>query len=186
MLTKVISNQTRLVRDVVMLPLRIGVDVTRLGLKVTWRLIEAAASHDRREARGEGPHVTSTRLDVVIVPASPAEPAATTAPDVPAEAEAGPPAVPIPPVHVSAQPELVESFAEPGAEDGAGAAVHVKEPWTGYRQMTANDVMSRLTDASSEELAAVALYEGSHRARRTVIAEAERRLRRAATTSQHN
>jgi hypothetical protein len=125
-------------------------------------------------------------LDVVIVPSSPAEPAATPAPDVPEEAETPPPDAQAPAAHVSSEPELVESFAEPGAEDGAGAAVHVKEPWTGYRHMTADDVLTRLTDASSEELAAVELYETSHRARRTVIAEAERRLRRAATTSQVN
>ena len=51
----------------------------------------------------------------------------------------------------------MESFAEPGAEDGAGAAVHVEEPWKGYGRMTAAEVISRLVEASSEELAAVTL-----------------------------
>src|SRR5689334_19972782 len=35
------------------------------------------------------------------------------------------------PAHISEEPELVEEFAEPGAEDGAGAEVHVQEPWDG-------------------------------------------------------
>ena len=30
------------------------------------------------------------------------------------------------------EPELVETSAEPGAEDGAGAAITVQEPWAGY------------------------------------------------------
>jgi hypothetical protein len=87
------------------------------------------------------------------------------------------------PAHISAEPELVESFAEPGAEDGAGAAVHVEEPWKGYGRMTAAEVIGRLVEASSEELAAVTLYESVHRRRRTVLGEAERRLQRAAAAA---
>ncbi len=45
----------------------------------------------------------------------------------------------------------------------AGAAVHVAEPWKGYRQMSADEVIGRLAGASSEELAAVTLYERLHR-----------------------
>ena len=75
----------------------------------------------------------------------------------------------------------MEAFAEPGAEEGAGAAVHVDEPWKGYGHMAASDVIVRLADASREELAAVVLYEGLHRRRRTVLAAAERQLRRATT-----
>jgi hypothetical protein len=80
---------------------------------------------------------------------------------------------------VSEEPRFVESFAEPGAEEGVGAAVHVREPWKGYGQMTAKDVVARLTGASREELAAVELYERAHRSRRTVLAAADRGLRRA-------
>ena len=85
----------------------------------------------------------------------------------------GPPA----PAHVSEEPQLVEEFADPGAEDGAGAAVHVEEPWDGYAQLTADQVVARMADASREELAAVALYEGANRGRKSVLAAADRRLR---------
>jgi hypothetical protein len=85
--------------------------------------------------------------------------------------------------HVSEQDEFVESFAEPGAEEGAGAAVHIAEPWKAYRQMSADEVIACLDGASSEELAAVTLYERQHRARRTVLDAAERRLRRASSAA---
>jgi len=80
---------------------------------------------------------------------------------------------------VSEEPTLVEEVAEPGAEDGAGAQVNVAEPWPGYRRMSARDVLNRLDAASPEELAAIQLYERSHRARQTVLNQAERRLRSA-------
>ncbi len=72
----------------------------------------------------------------------------------------------------------MESFAEPGAEDGVGAAVHVEEPWKGYRQKTAKEIIARLANASREELAAVELYERAHRGRQTILLAADRRLRR--------
>src|SRR5690349_8210050 len=63
------------------------------------------------------------------------------------------------PVHVSEEPVLVREEAEPGAEDGAGAAVTVIEPWNGYAQMNARDVIDRARQAGPAELAAVRLYE---------------------------
>jgi hypothetical protein len=132
-------------------------------------------------------------LDVVIVRSPPPEaapapaptrvgpeairtaPSATLAAPAP-EARAAPE---IPPVHVSEGLQFVEAFAEPGAEEGAGAEVHVKEPWRGYSQMTADEVIVRLADASREELAGVALYEGVHRRRKTVVTQARRLLRSA-------
>ena len=83
------------------------------------------------------------------------------------------------PAHVSEEPELVEEFAEPGAEDGAGAEVTVSEPWTGYRRLTAQDVVDRLSDATPAELAAVLLYERAHRGRQTVVSAVERQLQHA-------
>jgi hypothetical protein len=68
---------------------------------------------------------------------------------------------------------------EPGAEDGAGAEVHVAEPWDGYREMAADDVIDRITGASSATLAAVELFELSHRNRKTVITAVRRELARA-------
>ncbi len=79
--------------------------------------------------------------------------------------------------------ELVEAFAEPGAEEGAGAAVHVREPWEGYGHMNAHDVIGRMADAGPEELADVELYKRAHRDRQTVLAAADRRLRREAAAA---
>lgn len=83
------------------------------------------------------------------------------------------------PTHVSEEPELVEEFAEPGAEDGAGAEIHIREPWEGYRHMNARQVTARLSNASPSELAAVQLYESSTRGRQTILSAVTRQLRSA-------
>jgi hypothetical protein len=80
-------------------------------------------------------------------------------------------------VHVYEEPELVQEVAERGAEDGAGAAVTVDEPWPGYARMTAKQVIERLADATPAELAAVQLYESFNRDRQTVRAAADRNLK---------
>jgi hypothetical protein len=89
-----------------------------------------------------------------------------------------PPSAPLveQPTHVSEEPELVEEFAEPGAEDGAGAQVTVDEPWEGYARLSAKDVIARVAVSSQAELAAVTLYESAHQARQTVLSAVERRL----------
>jgi hypothetical protein len=81
------------------------------------------------------------------------------------------------PAHVSEEAELVSEIAEPGAEDGAGASISIAEPWSGYRQMSARQVISRLADATTAELAAIELYEASNRNRQTVRAAAQRSLK---------
>jgi hypothetical protein len=81
------------------------------------------------------------------------------------------------PTHVSEEPELVDELAEPGAEDGAGAELHIREPWQGYRHMNAREVTARLAGASDAELAAVQLYESSTQGRQTVLAAVERQMR---------
>jgi hypothetical protein len=81
------------------------------------------------------------------------------------------------PVHVSEEPELVREVAEPGAEDGAGAAINVVEPWNGYERMSAKDVITRAKSANPAELAAVRLYESRHRSRQTVLAAVDRQLK---------
>lgn len=83
---------------------------------------------------------------------------------------------------MSEEPELVEEFAEPGAEDGAGPELHIREPWEGYRHMTVRDITARLSGASAAELAAVQLYESSNRGRQTILAAVARQLR---STEQH-
>ncbi len=73
--------------------------------------------------------------------------------------------------------ELVAEFAEPGAEEGAGAQLDVAEPWEGYAQMNATAVISRIDGADQAELALLELYEQTHRKRQTVLTAASRRLR---------
>ncbi len=65
--------------------------------------------------------------------------------------------------------ELVEEFADPGAEDGAGASLRVAPPFQGYDELRAPDVIARLPVADIAELGETELYERSHRARRTVL-----------------
>jgi hypothetical protein len=55
--------------------------------------------------------------------------------------------------------------------------VSVAEPWEGYRKMKAADVVDRLATADSAQLAVVQLYESQGRARKTVLAAVERRLK---------
>jgi hypothetical protein len=83
------------------------------------------------------------------------------------------------PSHVSEEATLVREEAEPGAEDGAGAAVTVREPWEGYARMSAREVIARLADATPAELAAVSLYETGNRSRQTVLEAVQRQLRTA-------
>jgi hypothetical protein len=72
----------------------------------------------------------------------------------------------------------VAEAADPGAEDGAGAEVRVAEPWEGYRQLHAADVVDRITGADPATLAAVELYELSSRRRQTVLDAVARELER--------
>src|SRR5437588_288647 len=78
------------------------------------------------------------------------------------------------PAHVSEEPALVEDLAEPGAEDGAGAEVHIHEPRDGYARMNAKQIMTRLGAATPAEHAAVQLYEGSHRRRQPILNAVQR------------
>jgi hypothetical protein len=79
------------------------------------------------------------------------------------------------PVHIDTEPELVAEFAESGAEEGAGAELHVDEPWEGYRRMRVAAIRDRVAVAGAEELAVVQLYEVTHRRRRSVLDAVERR-----------
>jgi hypothetical protein len=185
-----------MLRDLIVLPLRLGLSAAgvamRLGryavsaaLTAPWRLTEAVLAPERDGvAPDDEQAANAVRVDVPIARPSPARAApsspASAAPEREPAQEAEAPLMPeFAPAHVSEEPELVESFAEPGAEESVGAAVHVDEPWEGYARMSAKEVIARLTDAGREELAAVTLYESGHRARRTVLAAADRQLRRA-------
>jgi hypothetical protein len=123
---------------------------------------------------------TATRRAPTPTPTQPTATAARPAPPAARPAPlAEPPAPLAEPTHISEEPELVETSAEPGAEDGAGATITVQEPWAGYGQMKARDVIDRARLASVAELAAIELYEARHRARQTVLAAVERQLKLA-------
>jgi hypothetical protein len=115
--------------------------------------------------------------EVVPEPDPRADVAPARAPEPPTPAPA--PAPTPEPLHVSTEPELVEEVAEPGAEDGAGAQVRVREPWPGYRSLKARDVVARLASATREELAAIELYELAHANRKSVVVAAQRALKQA-------
>ena len=78
--------------------------------------------------------------------------------------------------HVDREAVVVAEFADEGAEDGAGAQIHVGEPWEGYGSLTAKEVNDRLAAASPESLAVARLYETAHRNRVTVLRAIDRRL----------
>jgi hypothetical protein len=78
--------------------------------------------------------------------------------------------------HVDEGVTPVAEFAEPGAEDGAGAEIHVDEPWEGYSRMRAPEIQRELGDADVAALAAVRMYESTHRGRRSVLEAVDRRL----------
>jgi hypothetical protein len=80
------------------------------------------------------------------------------------------------PAHVSEEPELVATVAEQGAEEGAGAEVHVDEPWPGYGSMTAADIRDRLRVEGPAAATAVQLYEAAHKGRSSVLEAAGREL----------
>lgn len=107
-----------------------------------------------------------------------APPSGPVAPPAPPVADS-PPAVPdeLIPDHVDEEVVLVAELAEEGAEDGAGAELHVDEPWDAYDEMTAAEIRDRLAAADPVVAAAVNLYETTHKSRRTVIDAAERALK---------
>jgi hypothetical protein len=198
-----LGRRIAMVGELILLPLRVGVRATRLWLRVaeetatvaanaTGRLIGLAASRGSDDRQGDPWATRSTPSNgspSVDSPDSTSPPVTTVDRAAPASIDrsvpAPPPAtslgarhVPAPePVHVSEEPELVEEFAEPGAEDGAGAEVRIEEPWEGYAEMNAKQVIARLSTATPAALAAVQLYESSHRHRQTILNAVQRELR---------
>jgi hypothetical protein len=105
-------------------------------------------------------------------------PAAQPTPPV-ASSPAPPVASPTPPLenHVDEEVALAAEAAEAGAEEGAHAELHVEEPWDGYDRMRVSEITNELAGATRAALAAVELYESTHKGRRSVLETAERRLR---------
>jgi hypothetical protein len=192
--------------SLILLPLRIGVRAFELGLRGATDVLERVAlmagvrSEPAPEPVVDDPAaetpVAETPTAGSAVAVDPRRDEAFDASDVPAptvEVEAEPADVElvdrgepvdydappeIEPEHVDTGEELVEEVAEPGAEDGAGAQVRVAEPWAGYRELRAADVVDRVRNASAEELAAVELFELSSRRRQTVMTAVQRELNR--------
>jgi hypothetical protein len=170
-----------LIRAPVKLGFQIGGAVVRVGLDVARRaagalLTDEERSDPMRGAPAAEPESHHIDIDAEVRHAVPDEPPKPPEPDL------GPAQQPAPdpvdePVHVSEEPVLVAEFAEPGAEDGAGSAIAIVEPWDGYDSMRVPDIERELRTAEPTVAAAVKLYEASGRARRGVLAAADRRLR---------
>ena len=144
-----------LVPGLIRLPLELGSAVAKLALDGGLAVARAAGGLLASDP-------DEVRFEAVVQPA----PAAAPTPPPPPPEEG----------HVSEEPVQVAEFAEPGAEDGAGAELEIEEPWEGYSQQDARTILRRLGPAGSEALATVELYERTHRKRRSVLAAAERRL----------
>lgn len=170
-----------MVRTLLSLYIRAGVGVANLTLRVAARGVDLATDMVRMAIPASGQPVRSESKDVFEEPAGPAPP-----PEPPQAVDYGT-ATPEPLAEASDraktvddEPELVAEFAEPGAEEGASAAVEVDEPWEGYDDLTAEEAIARIGGADAAALAVVELYERSHKQRRTVLAAAERRQRELA------
>jgi hypothetical protein len=123
--------------------------------------------------RGPEPDVVEPVDPEAVVPDAPAPPG-------PAVAEPPAPRQPTPmaePDHLDERPVVAAEVAEAGAEEGAGAQVHVDQPWEGYGGMTAVQIRDRLANADPEVAAVVKLYEAANKGRRSVIEMADRRMR---------
>jgi hypothetical protein len=199
-----------MVGELIMLPVRVGVRATRLWFRALEETISITSSATERvigrlasrSPNGAGEASAQERALAEVGPSpSGDEPRTSTDGGTPAparpsrrsrrdprsaprpRAEPAPSAEPaVAQVHVSEEPVLVEELAEPGAEEGAGAEVHVDPPWDGYERMNAKHVISRLATAEPTELAAVQLYEASNRRRQTIMTAVERELRKANTS----
>lgn len=170
--------------------LRLSVGTVRLAagatgklLRVAGRLIPFGAEPPEPSAAASAPPETSVAPDTTAPPAT--APTATAAPPDPAPPPTPYDTEPLTPLTeadaarktIDDTDEVVAEFAEPGAEDGAGAQLEVDEPWPGFAGMTADHVIARLSSATTAELALVELYERLHKRRATVLGAAERRLR---------
>lgn len=171
--------------DVVLLPVRAGLGVAQSAVEVgvgAARAILSAIGGGGDDGGQAGP-----LSDAPSRPPRPSEPAAPRAaaappptarpaPEAPATPTPAPAAVPDAEEHVETEAVLVAAVAEQGAEDGAGAEMHVDEPWDGYSSMKAPEVQRELESAGRETLAAVELYEQLHKARSSVLDTAASRL----------
>ncbi len=171
---------TGLLRRPLWLVAAIGEGALEAALAVV-RETRSALEVVRPEGSAPEPTGTSVDFERPVPRRRPrARPASRPARPAPSEPTRAPPAPPVPDrvKTLDDEPVPVAEFAERGAEDGAGAEIHVDAPWEGYDAMTVDALKTRLADADRESLAAVVLYEGFGRGRRSVIDAAEKRLTR--------
>jgi hypothetical protein len=149
--------------------LDIGLRSVELGLQAALGAVGLLRTGAEAVLGGPQPEVPQTS-DEERPPARPSPP-----PRPPRVAERPPPEPPEPD-HVDEGVTPVAEFAEPGAEDGAGAEIDVDEPWDGYDAMRAPEIQRALAEASPAALGAVRLYESMHKGRRSVLDAVDRRL----------
>ena len=141
------------------------------GLERGARLVEDAVERRRRRPAaapprpGPSPRSPGAEAARVALAEPPAWTPSDTSPVPPSEPEE----------HVSEEAVLVEVF---GDERVPGAEVEIAEPWDGYDEMTARDIVKRVRDAGSELAAAVRRYEAANKNRVTVLDATERALKR--------
>jgi hypothetical protein len=134
-------------------------------------LLDADEAADRRPAGSNGEGAGAPPVPPRSEPPPPPPPPQPAAPrEEPARAPE--------PARLEPDEELVAETADPGAEDGAGAELHIEEPWPGYRSLSAPEVIDRLAAQDEAALSVVVLYESANRARKTVLRAAERELAR--------
>jgi hypothetical protein len=140
------------IRTAIVLPLRITRGVIEFGLG----LLPGSSDAEPAPAARTAPSTTYTRGPGTLD----AEPPRASEPPRTSE----------PPEHVEAEAELVAEAADAEAPDAPpGPELHVDEPWKGYRRMKVDEILSRLEGQPPEVLAAVELYETTHRHRGAVL-----------------
>jgi hypothetical protein len=177
-----------MIGELITLPVRLSARAARLalrgGLQTSGRALELVSYVVKSvtpDLSGNGSEWTAptdaeTPTDVRVEAERVSDPPSQPSAEPPPEPASEPAPLHDEPTHVSEEPILVDELAEPGAEEGAGAEVTVAEPWDGYAQMTAKDVVARLSDATPAELAAVQLYESANRHRDPVMSAVRREL----------
>jgi hypothetical protein len=135
-----------------------------LPVTLPLRIVRVTAERSFGIARG----VLGAVLPSDDRPVADADIFAPTAPEPEPEAEAA-----IPSLEVLEGDEHLEVedvvVAESGPERGAGAEIHVDEPWAGYDAMALDEVLARLEDATEAQVAIVRLYERQHENRQAVL-----------------
>jgi hypothetical protein len=169
----------RLPLDATVLALRTGIGTTRWVLRhLPGAEHLPGLGHDAPSAGRDTPTYVSdeprfTKTATQTVPESPQADLEPLPPIGQEEADAAP----VPDVieelvegHIETEDEVVGSF---GPADDVGATIQVDEPFDGYRDLGAREVVDRLRGADPATKAAVALYEGLHKKRQTVLDAAQ-------------